>query len=320
MVLGVVVVFFVVVFIAVAVAVTAGSAVVGGLSPRHAGGAPEGADDAAEESLLIRTEELSSIGFWSSVLARFDFVAGLKTCLVQADLSWSVGRVTMLMLLFGAVCCALLLNWSWIPGWAAIGGGILGTLSPYFYISYRRSARFRKLGQQFPDALDSLTRAMRAGHPVAMAMDLIAEETPMPLSAELRRVVTEVRLGQPLEHALENFSNRLPLLEVGIFSSALRLQSRTGGKLSEVMERLAESMRESDSLRDEVRAIAAHGRMTGIILTILPLFIAGMMASVNPGYLETLVTYEYGKDLIAGAVACLILAHFIIRRIVDIRI
>jgi tight adherence protein B len=129
-----------------------------------------------------------------------------------------------------------------------------------------------------------------------------------------------VRLGLPLENALDNLAARLPLLEVGIFSSALRLQIRTGGKLSEVLEKLAESMREADSLRSEVKAIAAHGRMTGMILTVLPLFIAGIMATVNPGYLGTLVNYEHGRDLIAGAVACLVLAHLVIRRIVDIRI
>ncbi|MCX6624475.1 MAG: type II secretion system F family protein [Acidobacteria bacterium] len=317
MVLAVVLIFFFVVFIAVAVAVGAGSAALGGLSPNPAGSV---SDEAGEGSLLIRTEELSSIGLWSSLLARFDFVDGLKSRLAQADLGWSVGRITLLMLLFGAVFSAVLLNWSWIPGWAAIAGGIGGTLLPYFYVSHRRRARFIKLSQQFPEALDSLTRAMRAGHPVATALDLLAEETPMPLAAELRRTVTEVRLGLPLEQALDNFSNRLPLLEVGIFSSALRLQVRTGGKLSEVMEKLAESMREAESLRSEVRAIAAHGRMTGIILTALPIFIAGTMATVNPGYLETLTNYEHGRDLIAGAVACLILAHFVIRRIVDIRI
>ncbi len=321
MVFAVVLIFFVVVFTAVAVAVAAGSAAIGGLLPKPAGDAiGDPATSPSESTLLIRTEELSSIGVWSSLLARFDFIDGLKTRLMQADLGWSVGRITLLMLLFGAVCFAVLLHWSWIPGWAAIAGGISGMLLPYFYVCQRRNIRFNKLSQQFPEALDSLTRAMRAGHPLAMALDLLAEETPMPLAAELRRTVTEVRLGLPLEQALENLANRLPLLEVGIFSSALKLQVRTGGKLSEVMERLAESMREADALRSEVRAIAAHGRMTGIILTILPLFIAGTMAMVNPGYLESLVNYEHGSDLIAGAVACLILAHFIIRRIVDIRI
>jgi tight adherence protein B len=321
MIFAVVLIFFVIVFTSAAVAVMAGSAAMGGLSANPAGSAPDDAGGSpGESSLLMRTEALSSIGFWSSLLARFDFVDGLKTRLAQADLGWSVGRITLLMLLCGSVFFSLLFNWSWIPAWAAMLGGTGGTLLPYFYVSHRRRARFNKLSQQFPEALDSLTRAMRAGHPVAMALDLLAEETPMPLAAELRRTVTEVRLGLPLEQAIDNFSNRLPLLEVGIFSSALRLQVRTGGKLSEVMEKLAESMRDAESLRSEVRAIAAHGRMTGMILTALPIFIAGLMATVNPGYLSTLTNYEYGRDLIAAAVGCLILAHFIIRRIVDIRI
>ncbi|MCC7498761.1 MAG: type II secretion system F family protein [Bryobacterales bacterium] len=313
MMLAIVLFFFAIVFAAAVIAVAAGSAAMGRLSP--------GDVTAADENpLLIRSEELSSIGVWSSLLARFDFVHRLKTLLAQADLGWSVGRITLLMLLSGAVCFTVLLNWSWIPGWAAVAGGATGILAPYFYVNRRRRRRFNKLSQQFPEALDSLARAMRAGHPVAAALDLVGEESTMPLSGELRRTVAEVQLGLPVEQAMNNLAVRVPLLEVGIFSSALRLQVRTGGKLSEVIERLAESMREAEALRSEVRAIAAHGRMTGIILTILPIFIAAIMATVNPDYLKSLFVFKYGRDLIAAAIGCLILAHFIIRRIVDIRL
>lgn len=319
--LAIVLIFFAIVFTVVTVAVVAGSAAMGGFSPRGTlNASADFAGFAAESPLLIQTDELSSIGIWSSLLTRFNFVHGLKTRLSQADLGWSVGRISFLMLLSGAVCSAALLHWNWLPGWAALAGGIGGTLAPYFYVSHRRSVRFNRISRQFPDAMDSLTRAMRAGHPAAAAIDLLAAETPMPLAGEFRRTIAEVRLGLPLEQALDNLAVRLPLLEVGIFSSALRLQVRTGGKLSEVLERLAESMREAEALRSEVRAIAAHGRITGIILTVLPLFIAGVMTVVNPDYLLNLIVYEHGRDLIAGAVVCLIVAHFIIRRIVDIRI
>jgi len=113
---------------------------------------------------------------------------------------------------------------------------------------------------------------------------------------------------------------RIPLLEVNLFASAVQLQSRTGGKLNEVLGKIAENMRESVALKGEVRALAAHGRMTGIVLSLLPLFIAGMMMVVSPGYLVILITAPLGKYLIAAAVVCLILAHFIIQRLVDIRI
>jgi len=140
------------------------------------------------------------------------------------------------------------------------------------------------------------------------------------VAAEIRRTSAEANLGTGWPSALENMGRRLPLLEVNLFSAAVQMHSRTGGKLSEVMAQLAENMRESLSLRGEVRALAAHGKLTGAILTILPIAIALMMMYVSPGYMMVLWNYPIGKELIAAAVGCLVLAHFVIRRIVDIEI
>lgn len=107
---------------------------------------------------------------------------------------------------------------------------------------------------------------------------------------------------------------------MNLFAAAVQLHARTGGKLSEVMGGLAENMREAQSLRGEVQALAAHGRLTGVILTILPLAIAGMMLFVSPDYMTVLFNYAWGKDLIAAALGCLVLAHFVIQKIVDIQI
>jgi tight adherence protein B len=112
----------------------------------------------------------------------------------------------------------------------------------------------------------------------------------------------------------------MPLLEVSMFVSAVQLQNRTGGKLNEVLAKLAENMRESVALKGEVRALAAHGKLTGAVLTVLPIAIAVVMLVVNPSYLAILVNHPDGKYLIAAAVGCLVVAHFLIRRIVDIKI
>ena len=120
--------------------------------------------------------------------------------------------------------------------------------------------------------------------------------------------------------ALENLGHRVPLLEVNLFVAAVQLHARTGGKLSEVMGSLAENMREGIALRGEVRSLAANGKMTGMILTVLPIAISVMMLWVSPGYMQVLYNHPYGKNLILAAVVCLILAHFVIRKIVDIKI
>jgi len=285
-------------------------------SAAEAGGAPVAALE--EDSTLFRNERLSSLNFWDTLLTRFDFVEILRTRLTQAELDWSVGRVTLAMLLSATV--AFLLCWKFLPGWAALLVAIGVGFAPYAYILRVRRKRFDRFREGFPDVLDSLARALRAGYPLSTAMETVAAESTPTVAVEIRRTSAEANLGMGWSRALENMGRRLPLLEVNLFSSAVQLHSRTGGKLGEVMAQLAENMRESLSLRGEVRALAAHGKLTGAILTILPIAIAIMMMFVSPDYMMVLWNYPWGKDLIAAAVICLILAHVVIRQIVDIEI
>ena len=156
--------------------------------------------------------------------------------------------------------------------------------------------RFQKFRENFPDVLDSLSRALRAGYPLSASMDMIAAETVPPVSTEMRKTSAEANLGVGWPRALENLGKRVPLLEVNLFISAVQLHARTGGKLSEVMSQLAENMRESLALQGEVRSLAAHGKLTGLILTILPIGIAIMMMYVSPGYMQVLYQPSLGKE------------------------
>jgi len=273
---------------------------------------------ADESGSLIRTERLSTINFWDNVLARFDFMKILRKRIAQADLNWSVGRVTIAMALAGVVVFLIVFRWfGLVP---ALVSGCLAGFGPYAYILRLRNKRFQRFSENFPDVLDSLSRALRAGYPLSASMDMIAAETVAPVSTEMRKTAAEANLGVGWNRALENLGQRVPLLEVNLFISAVQLHSRTGGRLSEVMSGLAENMRESVALKGEVRALAAHGKLTGLILTILPIAIAAMMMYVSPGYMQVLYDHPYGKDLITAAVICLIVAHFVIRRIVDIKV
>jgi tight adherence protein B len=266
----------------------------------------------------MRTERLSTINFWDNLLARFDFMEIVKTRIAQADLDWSVGRVTIAMALAGTVAFLIVLRFlGFLP---ALVAAILAALAPYGYILRLRNKRFRKFSENFPDVLDSLSRALRAGYPLSASMDMIAAETVAPVSTEMRRTSAEANLGVGWNRALDNLGQRVPLLEVNLFISAVELHARTGGKLSDVMSQLAENMREALALQGEIRSLAAHGKLTGLILTILPIAIAGMMMYVSPGYMEVLYNHPYGKNLITAAVVCLILAHFAIRKIVDIKV
>ena len=271
-----------------------------------------------ESSPILQSGRLSSITFWDAMLARFDFVALLQSRMDQADLRWSVGRITSMMLLVGVITLAVLMRL--VPLWAAFLGAAASVFAPYGYVLHLRAKRFMKFRENFPDALDSLARALRAGYPLSAGMEMIANETAPPVAGEIRRTSAEANLGRGWPHALENLGQRIPLLEVNLFIAAVQLHARTGGKLSEVMSGLAENMRESNALQGEVRALAAYGKLTGMILTILPIGIAVMMMIVSPGYMQVLFNDPTGKNLIAIAIGCLILAHFVIRKIVDIKV
>jgi tight adherence protein B len=275
-------------------------------------------DDSA--SKLLREDRVSTITFWESLLGRFRFVATMRRQVEEANLSWSVGRLTAMMLLCGSVAAVLAGQVMIFPDIAKGALVIAFAFAPYVYVLRARERRFRSLAAQFPDALDSLSRALKAGHPFSACIFMLAAEQPDPISSEMRRCYDQWKLGGIWDQTLDDLARRVPIPEVAIFSSAVKMQNKSGGKLNEVLGNISESMRERVALDDEIRAISAHGRMTGTVLTILPVFIFVMMMVVSPQYIHMLLGYSYGKDLIAAAVGCVMLAHFVIRRMVDIKI
>jgi tight adherence protein B len=269
---------------------------------------------------LLKDEEVSSISPWAHFLEKFDFVDVIRVRTAEAELSWSVGRVIAMMLLIGIVTLVTLARISWMPGLAVVAVSLLAALFPYIYILQKRSKRFRSFEAAFPEAIDSLCRALRAGHPFAAGMDLLSVEARPPVSHEMKIVLDEWKLGMNWNQALDNLARRVPLTDVAIFVAAVKLQIRTGGKLGEVLGRLAESMRENVAIQGEVRALAAHGKTTGLVLTALPVFIGLMMFWVNPDQMSLLLRSPMGRNLVAAAICCLVVAHFVIRKIVDIRL
>ncbi len=273
-----------------------------------------------DSTRLLREDSLSTISFWNKLLARVDYVAIMKRRLAEAGLNWRVGRLTLLMLLVGAVVYGGLSSWLGAPWWLSVGAAAGASTLPYLWVLRRREKRLGAFEAQFPEALDSLARALRAGQPLTAAMRLVASEAPQPVAEELAAAVEERELGSSWEEALEHLAQRVPVAEVSIFAASIKLQHRMGGDLTEVLARLSESLREAAALRGEVRAIAAHGRMTGLVLTLLPVGIAVVMAVVNPTYIVLLWVRPAGRAMVAGALMCLVAAHFVIKRMVNIRV
>jgi tight adherence protein B len=270
--------------------------------------------------LLLRTENVSSISFWAQLLERFEFFPMLRRLLAESGLSWSVGRFTSMMLLAGASSAVVLSRIAWLPMIGVVAGGTFAMIAPFLYVTSKRAKRFAAFEEIFPDALDSLGRAMRAGHALAAGMEMVAYEAQQPVSGEFRKVLEEWRLGRSWDQALEHLVERVPLVSVSLFVAAVRMQNRAGGKLHEILGRISEGVRESSALDGEIKAISAHGKMTGAILTALPIGIALMLNWTAPGYLDVLIENPIGKYLIVAAVLFLIAAHFVMRKILDIRI
>ena len=240
----------------------------------------------------------------------------------EAGVDWSVGHlltITAALALAGGII-GLRLNPLFYPGLsaAALEAG-LGAL-PYLMLRKKRRKRLQQFEEQFPEALDFLARSMRAGHAFTISLEMLSEESPQPLGKEFRQLFNEHNLGAPLETALRNLSSRVPLLDVRFFVSAVLLQAETGGNLSEILTRLAVVIRERFRLRGQVKAASAHGRVTGLILTVMPLALVAALSVIAPDYLKGMVADPDGRNLVIGALAGQLLGYFAIRKIVNIEV
>ena len=184
----------------------------------------------------------------------------------------------------------------------------------------KRLKRMARFEEQFPDSLEFVSRSMRAGHAFSVSLEMIHREFSEPLAGEFRRTFDEQNLGLPLENALQNLAKRVPLLEVHFFVSAVLLQKRTGGNLSELLDKLAHIIRERFKLRGRIKAISAHGRITATTLSIIPLAVAFLMFYTNREYIEFFVKDPAGNQMAGIAIAFQLIGYVIMKKIVTIEI
>lgn len=255
------------------------------------------------------------------LLRRFQLGPRLQELLERAGLRWPVARLARLIL---TGCLAgFAMAWYLLPAPAnrvAFLTGPLAGVVPLLYVWRRGRQRLRKFEAQFPEGLEFVARAMRAGHAFSVSLEMLHHEFDEPLAGEFRRTFDEQNLGLPLEVALEKLATRMPLLDVQFFVSAVLLQKRTGGNLAEVLDKLAYLIRERFKLRGRIRAISAHGRMTGMALSLIPGAVAVMMFYVNPQYVMFFFHDPTGHWMMGGAVALQIAGYAVIKKIVSIEV
>src|SRR5262245_27106001 len=277
-------------------------------------------DGAAEAPALMKSDEHDA-SIAQRILNNLQLAERVQSLIEQAGLRWTSAKLMQLALLCagGGFCLA----WYMLPppfDKFAWGIALAGFCMPFLYVIRMGKARMKKFEEQFPDSLEFVARSMRAGHAFSVSLEMIHREFSEPLAGEFRRTFDEQNLGLPLENALQNLAKRVPLLDVHFFVSSVLLQKRTGGNLSDLLDKLATLIRERFKLRGRIKAISAHGRITATTLSIIPLGVAFLMFYTNREYIEFFVKDPVGNQMAGVAIAFQLVGYLIMKKIVTIEI
>jgi tight adherence protein B len=191
---------------------------------------------------------------------------------------------------------------------------------PMAWLLWRRKRRLKKFSAQLSDALELISRALRAGHSLAAGFDLVQSEMMPPISTEFGRVFEEQNLGIPMEEALESLTDRVPNLDLKFFSTAIILQRTTGGDLAEILDKISHLIRERFKIYGQVQALTGEGRLSGIVLLALPPVLFLAVYRLNPNYIMLLFNDPLGTKMLAGGVILQVLGALVIRKIINIKV
>ncbi len=268
---------------------------------------------------LTRKERpLSNVAALNTALVRASsLTGGLQRLIQQADSSMTVG---MFVLMTGSAAgLAFLAVWVG-TGFRGIGlfVGAVVSLGPYTYLAWKRSRRIAAFEEKFPEALDLIARALRAGHAFTSGISMAAEEMPEPIGPEFRLLYERQNFGMPLSDALRSFAERVPLLDARFFATAVLTQREAGGNLSEVLDNLAKVVRERFKVKRQIRVVSAHARMTGWVLVAMPPAMALALLFLSPENTKLLVTDSLGIKLVIAAIVLQILGGLTVRKLVNI--
>jgi tight adherence protein B len=278
-------------------------------------GAAEG--DQAGASIVLKRDEgplpaldrLASRTQLGQQLTRLIEQSGVKTtpgAMIAASLGFAVVLFWLAVLIHQPIIAPL--------------AGIAGACLPFGWLAYKRSKRMKKFEEQFPDALDLLSRAMRAGHAFPIALRMAAEELPSPSGPEFKVAFEQQNFGLPLRDALDQLATRVPLLDVRFFVTAVAIQRETGGNLAEILDNLANVVRARFKLLRQVRVHTAHGRFTGYVLVCMPAFLAVVLTIMNREFMMPLFHERMGQLMLSGTIVMQVIGFFWIKKIINIEV
>lgn len=271
------------------------------------------------EVLLAREELMSEIPWINRALVELQVATQMKRVLDQADLQITVTRLVMFSLMAGILAClaiSMLTETALLIGIAGIGAAAF----PFFHVFWKRKKRFNKFLEHLPDALELMSRALSAGHAFSESLHMVSTEMPEPIATEFRKTYEEQNLGLSLKLALENLTQRIPLLDLRLCVTAILIQRETGGNLSEILEKVAYTIRERFRIMEDLNTLTTSSRLSAWLLCALPIFVAIAVTLMNPDYMSVLWKDSRGHKLIAIAIIMQITGMLVVRKILRIKI
>jgi tight adherence protein B len=268
---------------------------------------------------FLKQNKLSSIGWWDKILQRWNLAHSLRLLLIQAESSLSVSAVLLASVVLGMMGFAIASYWipDLIPDLVLC---ILSTTLPVIFLRARRNQRISRFEKALPDALDLLTRSLRAGHSTAAAIEIVSEESDKAVRSQFREVYKQQNFGMPYREALLQLAQRVPSADLRFVVTAMLVQKETGGNLVEILERTAEVLRDRVRVHGEVRIYTAQGRLTGWILSLLPVVMFILINIVDPGYTKILLEDPLGRRLLYMGASLMALGGLAIRKIVNVKV
>ena len=249
----------------------------------------------------------------------FSHFGDLRKMLEQAGVTMGPTKffvLTIFMTAAGAGGCVA----ARAPVWSIPVAALVAGATPILYVLFKRKRRLTKFGVQLPEALELISRALRAGHSLGAGFNLVGEEMAEPIRSEFSRCYEEQNLGIPLEDTIQSMTERVPNLDLKFFATAITLQRQTGGDLAEILDKIGRLVRERFIIFGQIQALTGEGRLSGIVLLALPPILFVVMYRLNHDYIMVLFQDELGKKLLAFAVVMQLLGAYVIKKIINIKV
>ncbi len=268
---------------------------------------------------LARDELLSEIPWLNRVLAKMEIISPIKRMIDQADSQITVMRLVLFSLTAGvlAFLAVSMISQSYL---LKILVGFIAAVVPFAHIAGKRKKRLKKFLQLLPDALDLMSRGLSAGHAFTEALHMVSTEMPEPIATEFRKTYEEQNLGLSLKLALENLVQRMPLLDLRMCVTAIMIQRETGGNLSELLEKVAYTIRERFRIMEDLKTLTLSSRWSAWLLCALPILLAVYISVMNPTYMEVMWRDQRGHKLLFVAAIMQLLGMFMVQKIMKIKI